>query len=115
MTDAERLRYGAERVRHGWCQDRLWTDAGEVCAVGALIHGTYLRAMHEVAHLVAYVAKAINRVGADDYDSWDHVVNWNNAEGQTAENVAQALELAAVLAEQEQQQEAQPALVGVGV
>jgi hypothetical protein len=118
MLISEVLKAGAERVRQGWCQYALEDYRGGVCAQGAILSVTEGCAnpfFHKSVTAINWV-----RFGrATDYinraiNSSD-ITRWNNAPGQTAENVAQALELAAILAEQDERavKADQPAAVAV--
>lgn len=130
MTVPAILRAMAARVRQGWCQHRLQTPGGErVCAIGAYgaaLHGNALltperfgglRVVEVLAQQICadvnacpsrWIAGFGTRQVAEEmwattlpgYRAWEHVVDWNNAPGQTAENVAAAMELAAVCEEQ---------------
>lgn len=106
MTDAERLERGAARIRTRWCRNALEDGRGGVCAMGSLADDTSSeRKMTEsiqkdlgaLIQCAEWIARAINAKYGDPHEAWYQVVDWNNADHQTAENVAQGLELAAVL------------------
>lgn len=123
MNTAEILRAAAARVRQGWCQDQLDDGIG-VCAFGALntvLHGHahYIDADPKSLELAPLIMRACGLPGPTRppyvAEAIDAVIEWNNAEGQTAENVAAGLEYAALVWEQQQQQqhEAQPVIAHV--
>jgi hypothetical protein len=93
----EFLRQAANRIRQGWCQYALADDAGGVCAVGALNwvqngSGDLCLITDEWMGAHEQLTRTLKS---------DNIVQWNNAPDQTAENVAQAFEFAALLYEQE--------------
>lgn len=126
MTKAEMipvLRAGAARIRTlGWLRGQLSNEGGSACAVGALgfalgfprvpapmwwgegCIATCLDILQEVTRVLALPPAAV--IGRRGAEIWDAVVEWNNADGQTAENVATGLEYTALVLEQEVAQEA---------
>jgi len=109
---AGRLRAAAERIRRGWVQGSLYYD-GRVCAVGAIVDADQRLcdvfnftdlpadlqlAIREVARLLKLPHSNASRTSVAS------ITTWNDADGQTAENVAASLEYAALLFEQEQAQ-----------
>ena len=101
MKVSEQLLQCAAEVRRGWAQGALEDINGGVCAHGAMnrvVSGdaSVLMTGEELPkkmRLTEYLWKALGHYS---------VVNWNNAPSQTQENVAQAFELAAILAEQDE-------------
>lgn len=117
MNTAEILRAAAQRVRQGWCQERL-TDYGRgVCAQGAVMEVMFGSPCHITGPTkddpdlrqdflaVCRVFEPVHRViGAKQTGTLTGAVrDWNNAKGQTAENVAAGLEMAAIIWEQQNQ------------
>ncbi len=98
MNTAEILRCAAARVRQGWCQGTADDGNGGVCAVGAIWHVMGSDAGRGEPPIRLFIARAL-RLSTPD---WDPVPLWNDAPGQTAENVAHGLEFAAVIWEQDQ-------------
>jgi hypothetical protein len=111
---ADILRAAAARVRQGWTQ-MVMVNANKVCALGAIgtvggATGWYLFAscvfqQHSDTIIHLQRALALPTVADSGYE-WARYTNaigaWNDAEGQTAENVAAGLEYAALIWEQEQ-------------
>lgn len=122
MTIGERLVMGAAKIRRGeWRQHALRDSNYKTCAIGSLFRiDEDPHVGWEVMRVGAYyIAKALGD-GLQQFstDSQALLVGfWNDAPERTVEHVADALELAALLWEQDQkqQQEAPAALVGVGV
>lgn len=118
-TTAGVLRAAAQIVRRGWCQgsydnnDYIHHKPDRFCAKGAIGLVMFGNSTGELYNdtVVAPVYDVLLRAVGDDR-SWLAVrsvgacpiVQWNDATDQTAENVAQAMEFAAILWEQEQQQ-----------
>lgn len=112
MNTAEILRAAAARVREGWTQDGYADGFGGVCAIGAMavvtglseeriVNGDYRGEVCFIEETVgAYVSGALRLT--TDRCCRSGLPRWNDAEGQTAENVAAGLEYAALLWEQEQ-------------
>jgi hypothetical protein len=106
QNTAEILRAAAARVRQGWCQHRLTDFKGGVCAQGAMSVAAYGGPLainwklDEDRELWRWIALLMVRMFGERREIYD----WNNAPEQTAENVAQGLEYAALLWEQEQAQ-----------
>lgn len=108
----EILRAAARRVRQGWCQHGLTDYQGGVCAQGAVMDVLWGNPEHLCAstenradyRLLSEIFAPVHRaLGATRSKRPQPTVkNWNNAKGQTAENVAQTLELAAILWDEEQ-------------
>lgn len=92
----EILRLAAAEVRKGWCQHRTRDRDANMCAVGA-IRVAAGGAHHENTWTAAY-KYLCQTLGLHFLQLSD----WNDAPGQTAENVATAMEYAALLFEQEQ-------------
>lgn len=111
MTIGERLLMGAAKIRNdGWCQEK-YRDGLKVCVVGSLFNdpGVMLGdGIDQVSLASAYLSEAIGGLSPEI---------WNDTRGRTAEQAADALELAAIIwAEDQQQPQDVPAvLVGVGV
>lgn len=102
---AEILRAAAARVREGWCQESYDLASGGVCVYGAIAAVTGVRACswHGLERYVCHpVIAAIRKAIGGEMT----IPEWNDAKGQTAENVAVGLEYAALLWEQEQAQKA---------
>jgi hypothetical protein len=100
MTVPELLRAAAARVRRGWCQGTLFDEHDNVCALGAIDR---LAENYDLAHAATEMLESL--IGPSrDYAA---IPKWNDAEGQTAENVATAMELAALCWEQQAHVEAQ--------
>ena len=78
--------------RHGWCQFRLATKEGEVCARGAIRRVLDI-STDEVQVLTREEAKAIWRLF--EYLGQRSVSNWNDYPGRTKEQVVAALRGAA--------------------
>jgi hypothetical protein len=111
MLASKILRKAAQRVQKGWCQHALDDGRGGVCVLGAMLWAAegiadpFFRGLSlnvdldwdRFTHIQEYLSRTL---------SDRNIVGWNNSRDQTAENVAQALELAAVLAEQDEQQSA---------
>jgi hypothetical protein len=119
------LRSAAQFVRRGWCQGlafKLEAQDGlhnavlglrsdvRVCALGAidLASGYDIDGLEGDFPTRCFASSALSRAingdhGIDGIGDWC-IGDWNDAEGQTAENVAGALEYAAVLAEQRQRE-----------
>ena len=100
MKISEQLLQCAAEVRRGWTQFALEDNSGNVCAYGAMNRVAYGGAMRlgdniQRLGLVRYLQKALGQ-------SIPTIVDWNNAFTRTQENVAQAFELAAILAEQDE-------------
>ncbi len=80
---------GAQRVRRGWCQGEISDDRGGVCLLGALLEvsashsGTLTNAEHKACD------KVRNYVGSS-------IALFNDTPGRTAEEVASAMEAAAM-------------------
>lgn len=122
MNTAEILRAAAARVRQSWCQYALRDGGGGVCALGALrvpfglepedagrdwINGRSAEEVYRIlgtfeSALVAICAMLRTPYMGYTPDTAAVIAQWNNGMGQTAENVAQGLEYAALLWEQEQ-------------
>jgi hypothetical protein len=81
------LMRAAEIVRKRWTQGTFFDHAGNVCVAGALNEASTGSALHHRPELWAEVAK---RWGVDD------VGQYNDAPGRTANEVAEALERAAI-------------------
>lgn len=120
LTVPDVLRRAATRVRQKWCQGSYRDDSGGVCALGAieeLILSSEPRRSGIDDYFLAVVAEdAIEHGLCLPTDELRHrpVPLWNDAPGQTAENVACGLELAALLYEQKHAQQAeQPQPEGV--
>lgn len=115
MNTAEILRAAAGRVRQGWTQF-IREDHGRFCALGAISvvdSGNSYRDEQPSMIATTHAARAL-RLPFNNYGQRAAVATWNNADGQTAENVAVGLEYAALLWEQEQAQVAeQPQEVAV--
>lgn len=109
MTTPEQLRAAAGLVRGGWCQGFLVGPNQHVCAVGALAAARFGHRHYGVCAAAAEspaLTALARALGAPDSrtsypENWDYIVRWNNATGQTAENVAATMEYAALLIEQE--------------
>lgn len=107
------LRAAAARVRQGWCQGGLVDRHGHVCAIGAIqtVLGfagawTYPDLEREQSVRDAVIRALALPQLADKTTEWPAecpIPIWNDAEGQTAENVALGLEYAAILWEQDHQ------------
>ena len=95
MKISEQLLQCAAEVRKGWCQNALIDNHGNVCAIGAMSRVLCGQAEGNCNRLplMRYLWRSIGS---------DTTAYWNNAPGQTQENVAQAFELAAILAEQDE-------------
>ena len=102
MNTAEILRAAAARVRQGWCQGSADDGNGGVCAIGSIWAVTN-SSVFDCSNwpIRQFLARAIGLSVDEHYCS---IPGWNDARGQTAENVAIAMEFAAVLWEQEQAQ-----------
>ena len=74
---------GAQRVRRGWCQNRLQDDHGGVCVVWALNVIGSGKAVFEASEALS------SHVGGN-------IVVFNNTPGRKAEEVASAMEAAAM-------------------
>ena len=93
MKISEQLLQCAIEVRRGWCQGRAFIgDNG--CSIGIIYRvGGPTTTYVTVGMLKGYLKTAINQ---------SSIVAWNDTCTQTQENVAQAFELAAILAEQDE-------------
>ncbi len=81
----------AQRVRRGWCQNALNDDRGNVCLMGALLEVSSRPGVQADAETTAYWAlfqHIVNRAQG--------VVDFNDTPGRTAEEVASAMEAAAM-------------------
>lgn len=121
MNTAEILRAAAQRVRRGWCQNHLADGLGGVCAQGAVMEvmwadPEYLSGREFKSPGLREDFKAITAVFGPVHEALgaNHsfiptsvIKDWNNASGQTAENVAATLELAAILWEEKQKRKDQ--------
>lgn len=113
MNTAEILRAAAQRVRQGWCQHNMEDSSGGVCAIGAVCDVMFGDPWHIInmaktePDFIA-VRLALAEPMLSVFGEMREVKDWNNGTGQTAENVAQGLELAALLWEQGQAQHAEP-------
>lgn len=108
MTTPELLRAAAGEVRNGWTQGiRHDGDTGNVCALGALENAAWKNgaAPQHWADGTWDAVQALGRVIGPPHCYGEGVTykiaHWNNAPDQTAENVAVAMEYAALCAEQE--------------
>lgn len=100
--DGAILRDAAERVRQGWCQGAFEDDMNNVCVMGAFdAIGASFEDMNRAA---THVLRALNKplVLAD---AANELVVWNDEPNRTADQVATALEFAALLADQQEGQE----------
>lgn len=99
------LRDAAARVRRGWLQGYVSDMAGRVCAYGAFAEaqaGIGL-ARWNGAREASEVVQRVLRLPMNEIDGpCAAVTEWNDAKGQTAEAVANALEFCAVILEQEE-------------
>lgn len=102
MTVPETLRAMAAKVRRGWCQRAAFTLEG-VCAVGALNFMKSRDGRVDWQSVIVALVAVLGHSCVSPEDAWLHVIKWNDAPGQTAENVALAMELAASNVEAEQQ------------
>lgn len=102
MTVPETLRAMAAQVRQGWCQGLIRDPEGRVCALGALLAVRHdAPGCQDEQAVIAALDRQISPFPPPDlWLVWDRVVQWNNAPGQTGENVAAAMELAAICEEQ---------------
>lgn len=107
------LRRARNRVATGWCQNALYNEQGEFCAIGALRCESVNRQSYTptTAASETLLARCIRRHGfvADDRwgkwsaskdDAWV-IVSWNNAEGRIQTEVVAAFNSALELAERE--------------
>jgi hypothetical protein len=110
MNTAEILRAAAARVRARWDRGGL---SGH-CALHAVRKTLRIREPQRIYELegpIVYVAQVVVDALALPIspmfdDAGTRVYDWNDAEGQTAENVAAGLEYAALLWEEEQSADA---------
>lgn len=106
MTTGEILRSAAARVRQGWCQHLLRVGGSHVCALGALgvtpSFDIRLTTDQQAAVLAIVRALGLRSNDPDFVCPYALVTVWNDAKGQTAENVAAGLEYAALVWEQSQ-------------
>lgn len=107
MTTAEILRAAATEVRKGWVQHYLIDYRNRVCALGALyrvVTGDADRRLPNdhpaIVALTAYLPADTSRWRMRPVPRDWKIADWNNAEDQTAENVALTMEFAALCAEQ---------------
>jgi hypothetical protein len=108
MTTQEVLRAAVTEVRRGWTQLRLEDENRRVCSLGAIgrvVFGQAYRLdtalVQDTIHALASVLPG--RLPAPFFSDLDAIVEWNNAEGRTAEEVALAFEFAALCEEQRAQ------------
>lgn len=116
---AEILRAAAARVRDGWTRMELFSN-GKVCALGGVAHAIGLIGAHGlrsrdfepvykhplVIATARVVAGQVSRrpvlvENLTASEALSMVYTWNDADDQTAENVALGLEYAALVWEQE--------------
>lgn len=102
MTTSELLNKAAERVRDGWTQGDYHNHVTNgVCVIGALCEVSNLKLAEAGFMETSPAVEHLTRVMG--YDTcWDLIEKWNDAPGQTQENVANGLELAALLWDEEQ-------------
>lgn len=126
MTAGDILRGAATHIRQrGWAQGRagaslhLTTPFGN-CARNAIADVTHDNRCYGEARAIAFDAllTAIGsprRFSRESIWALDDIYDWNDGAGQTPENVIAALELAAVIADQQAAARATPDLVAVTV
>jgi hypothetical protein len=85
MNAQEILEAAADRVEAGWCQGRMSNDAGDVCALGALI--AVVDSMANLEESVAWEALC-DEVGCA-------ASAWNDEPGRTRYDVSDAMRRAA--------------------
>lgn len=91
LTDARDL-----ISEHGWVQMKLGSRGGGFCIAGALVHATELQCLRQKQEGDRFVR---NRLG-DSFKhiarvlDGDNIIDWNDAEGRTQEEVLELLELA---------------------
>jgi hypothetical protein len=103
-TTGDQLRDAATRVRNGWTRWEFQDGQGHVCAAGALgmISGhDVCRQVLVHAEALYALARALGKPRGNALMALIAIQGWNDAEGQTAENVAAGFELAAILADEE--------------
>lgn len=112
MTVAEALRHGAAQVRKGWTQGVMY-DRGKVCALEALALAnriryadTFILNEYEIGPgsdamlALAAVLPAASQHSLPLVRSARSITAWNDAPGQTQENVATTMEFAALVWEE---------------
>lgn len=105
VTIAQVLRAAAVVVRHGWCQGSKYDAQGNACAYGAIEPLSWCSGF--IADEPARFVEAALGLTAQTTELRP-LAFWNDAEGQTAENVAAGLEYAALIWEQEARESAAP-------
>lgn len=100
----EILRGAAALVRRGWHQGAAVDETGtRFCALGAIAKEMGdIEFTSTVMPAERILARALGRSAPYDASYRRCVAFWNDEKGQTAKNIAAGLELAAILAEQEQ-------------
>lgn len=106
MTTGDLLRRGAARVRRCWIQGDFDDGNGGVCAVGSLHDGSIIMDHHVLEDELLRAARFIVRALGGDWLASNiqilaQVYTWNDATLQNSESVANAMEYAALLADQE--------------
>lgn len=74
----EQVLINAERTldEKGWCQGKLSSISGQVCAVGAINVGLTGKANPNLSQLDAqFRTKVVNRLGFHDHN---HLIGWND-------------------------------------
>jgi hypothetical protein len=106
MNEAQILREAAARVRQGWTQGHAGNIRTGICAYGAvsLVCQVYLSpSFSRQTDAAVRALEALKRgLGLPLGGGFGAIYHWNDAPGQTAENVAAGLEYAALVWEQEQ-------------
>lgn len=97
---AQILRAAARRVRRGWCQHEMSDEHGNVCAIGGIARYVETTTADDILARRTLI-RALDLNGGSGFAAIPH---WNDAPGQTAENVAAGLEYAALFWEEEQKE-----------
>ena len=95
MSPQEILLRAAELIeKRGWCQDRYSNDKGCLCPLGAMRVATGYRAGTENEQCLGKIRPAVFRIG--DLDNCN-ISDWNDAPGQTKENVIATMRACAAI------------------
>jgi hypothetical protein len=109
LEAADMLERSAELLEtDGWCQSFLWMG-GRHCAIGSMltVSGVNVDSPYDARmdwkrapSSKLALAKLESKIDGEKsplppFTHWDSIVNWNNASGRTAEEVIDAMKLAA--------------------
>lgn len=99
MLITDRLKMSAKRIRAGnWVQGH-YRAKDRVCAVGGLLISSEQLAVHANPLQDKATPLVAEALGYPTPHAFGGIISWNDAKGQTAENVADTLDLAALIGE----------------